>query len=406
MDYVQYFQNKKGFDRFFRLCLEKYKRSGKVVGVVHLLNITEEEAYTLTHFFARKFYPEKDYDISIKEFMKVLQKGKFADFSFENYFSQIYENFTNETNKEKRTKEIEIYYQFLEDIFLQFHCDELKKYLINNLKLNNQTMQLIKRKYKRNKKNLQKELLDIDKLLCNIPSEVTYLPIYASLTSNPHYLDFSSSESSLFYRLLSCMLEEDTPKTIEDKIHHLEQINVYTDPLSNFVIVHNLQYDINVPFETMNLNILNIDSIHQIRGKNKKIFIFENPSILNYLKNISLDVSIIITSGMPNLAFYKLLEKISLDTTLYYNGDFDPEGLLIAEKIKKKYSNIVFFGYKKNNYYDTKPKKEISKKRLHKLENVTSKEFQEIKQCLLQDKKAGYQENQLIYIENYIKRML
>ena len=39
----------------------------------------------------------------------------------------------------------------------------------------------------------------------------------------------------------------------------LEEINVYTDPLSNFVIVHNLVYSFDIPFKTMNLNMENID---------------------------------------------------------------------------------------------------------------------------------------------------
>lgn len=66
-------------------------------------------------------------------------------------------------------------------------------------------------------------------------------------------------------------------------------------------------------------------------------------------------------------------------TRQFINGDFDPEGLLIAEKLKKKRSNIIFFGYEKKNYLMTYPVKDISQKRLRKLEHVTSKEFQEIK---------------------------
>ena len=86
MDYVTYFQNKTGFSRFFMKCLEKYQRSGKVVGNVKLENITKEEALAFTNFFGRKFYPEKDYVLSIKEFLKILQKGRFSNFDFETYF--------------------------------------------------------------------------------------------------------------------------------------------------------------------------------------------------------------------------------------------------------------------------------------------------------------------------------
>ena len=109
------------------------------------------------------------------------------------------------------------------------------------------------------------------------------------------------------------------------------------------VITYNLVYDRKMPFDVLNLNIDNISKLNNITGRNNNIFIFENPSILNYLKDKDLDISIIITSGIPNLAFYKLLENVNSNTTLYYNGDYDPEGLLIADKLNNKYSNIKLF---------------------------------------------------------------
>ncbi|MEG0995110.1 MAG: DUF2399 domain-containing protein, partial [Bacilli bacterium] len=68
------------------------------------------------------------------------------------------------------------------------------------------------------------------------------------------------------------------------------------------------------------------------------VFIFENPSILNALLQLNVDASVIITSGNPNFVIYEIIEKLILSGNhLYYNGDFDPEGLLIAYKLKEKY---------------------------------------------------------------------
>lgn len=44
-----------------------------------------------------------------------------------------------------------------------------------------------------------------------------------------------------------------------------------------------------------------------ITGKNSIIFMFENPSVLNYFKILNKDYCIVIVSGMPNMASYKLL---------------------------------------------------------------------------------------------------
>ena len=403
MDYLDYFKNNKGFERFMVKAKEKYQSYGRVTGIITLDNITYEEAVSLTDFFARKFEEGKTYKIKISEFNKVLDKSKFQDFEFTDYFYNTYDDFSYLTNTLKKRKFHEEFVSFIEDLLLEFKSEKLKDFFERNINKNFSTMRNIKSKYKQNKRALKEELLMIDKLLSNIPDKITYLPIYASITSNPHYLDYNAKSSNLFYRILSNILECDIPNTNLDKTKLLEKINVYIDSLSNYVITYNLVYDKEVPFDVMNLNIDNIFKLNNITGKSNKIFIFENPSILNYFKNKDLDISIIITSGIPNLAFYKLLENITSDTTLYYNGDYDPEGLLIADKLNNKYDNIKLFLYDGKSYLNTKPSVNISNNRLHKLELVKSKELQEVKRLLIENKKCGYQENNLISIEEFIK---
>ena len=403
MDYLDYFKNNKGFERFMVKAKEKYQSYGRVTGIITLDNITYEEAVSLTDFFARKFEEGKTYKIKISEFNKVLDKSKFQDFEFTDYFYNTYDDFSYLTNTLKKRKFHEEFVSFIEDLLLELTSEKLKDFFERNINKNFSTMRNIKSKYKQNKRALKEELLMIDKLLSNIPDKITYLPIYASITSNPHYLDYNAKSSNLFYRILSNILECDIPNTNLDKTKLLEKINVYIDSLSNYVITYNLVYDKEIPFDVLNLNIDNISKLNNITGKSNKIFIFENPSILNYLKNKDLDISIIITSGIPNLAFYKLLENITSDTTLYYNGDYDPEGLLIADKLNNKYSNIKLFLYDGKSYFNTKPNVSLSNNRLHKLELIKSKELQDVKRLLLENKKCGYQENNLISIEEFIK---
>lgn len=406
MNYLDYFKNNRGFERFMVRAKEKYQSYGKVTGTITLYNITYEESISLTDFFARKFEEGKTYKIKISEFNKVLERSKFQDFEFTDYFYNTYDDFSYLTNTLKKRKFQEEFILFIEDLLLEFNSDKLKEFFIENINKNFSTMRNIRKKFKEDRKTLKKELLVIDKLLSNIPDKITYLPIYASITSNPHYLDYNATSSSLFYKILSNILDEEIPTTNLDKTKLLEKINVYTDPLSNYVITYNLVYDRKMPFDVLNLNIDNISKLNNITGKDNKIFIFENPSILNYLKDKDLDISIIITSGIPNLAFYKLLENINRNTTLYYNGDYDPEGLLIADKLNNKYSNIKLFLYDRKSYLNTKPSVNISNNRLHKLELVKSKELQEVKRLLLENKKCGYQENNLLSIEEFIKDVI
>ena len=53
MNVYDYFLSKKGFQRFFEECFNKYKSYGKVTGVVSLEAISVEEADTFTIFFGK-----------------------------------------------------------------------------------------------------------------------------------------------------------------------------------------------------------------------------------------------------------------------------------------------------------------------------------------------------------------
>lgn len=55
------------------------------------------------------------------------------------------------------------------------------------------------------------------------------------------------------------------------------------------------------------------------------------------------------------------------------------------------------------SYLNTKPNISLSNNRLHKLELIKSKELQDVKRLLIENKKCGYQENNLLSIEEFIR---
>ena len=143
--------------------------------------------------------------------------------------------------------------------------------------------------------------------------------------------------------------------------------------------------------EVVILNLDNINKLNHVFAENQKVIIFENPSLLSTIVPLDTKNAYIITSGNPNIAFDKLLEKLE-NHTLFYNGDFDPEGLLIADKLKKKYPSLNLIGYERNLFEKVKSEKILSESRLKKLEKVTEEDLQEIKKLILKTKRSGYQE--------------
>ena len=269
---------------------------------------------------------------------------------------------------------------------------------------------IIRKYYKESRSKLSQILSNLDILLNNLPTKITYLPIYASLTSNPHYLDINSKSSNDFLKILCIINHLKYPNTLQEKIDIFNSINVYTDPLSNYILTSNLVISKSInkfynQYGSLILNLENLENMKSITDKNNIIFMFENPSVLNYFKSLNKDYSIVIVSGMPNMACYKLLDNIDDNCNIYYHGDYDPEGLLIAQKLKMRYPKIKLLGYSKDNYFKSYPNNIISSISLSKLNNIVVLELKEIKESIITKRKAGYEENMLKLLNEYVEKI-
>jgi hypothetical protein len=85
---------------------------------------------------------------------------------------------------------------------------------------------------------------------------------------------------------------------------------------------------------------------------------------------------------------------VESDTQIYYSGDIDPEGMLIADKIWKQYpDHLHIWRMSKQDYENSVSEEKIEKKRLGMLELLQNPCLKETAQQVKRIKKAGYQEN-------------
>ena len=83
-----------------------------------------------------------------------------------------------------------------------------------------------------------------------------------------------------------------------------------------------------------------------------------------------------------------------------YAGDFDPEGLLIAQNLKLRYQEkLSFWNYRTDYFSKYLSDVVISENSLKKLDRVTVRELEEIKEEMRRRKRAVYQEAML---EEYV----
>lgn len=405
-----YFKERKGFDRLFKLLKQKYISLNRYSGTVTLKNITQEESRDLSNFFGKTILVGTTFKTSFAQIEKKLKETKYASFTWEELFKNYFnENIvTKKEYKETFKHEENIFY----DKIIKQMPEELRDWFKNIIQNKNNIYQILLRKYKKDKQKFENELLNLLKIIDKTKEKKpTSLILLASLSSNPHFLDFGTSTSNLFFKLASNYYHTKEPKTTNDKIKFLADLNIYIDTLSNFVIVYNLKSDselINIftkEKEPLNLNLSNLSHINKIDTDIKKVFIFENPSMLPVFAKY--DIPIIISYGNPNYAFYKVVEKlIETNNEIYYNGDFDPEGLIIASNICEKFPEIKLFCYKKEDYLKSKSQNKISKSRLKKLDNIKNVELITIKEILKKEKLSAYQEKNITNIETYIKKLI
>lgn len=410
-DFTEYFKEQPGFDRFINKLKEKYASLSKFSGTIKLENITTEEAKSLGRLFGMEYQENSNITLSVSKFIKIMENSKYEDFDIK----VLVEEYTNTkliTNKEKNLSKIIKEIKFYEEIFLNNEGIG-KKWLKEVITDKKQPYLLIHTRYLKNKEELRKELYNIITLLNNLPEENMFLPIYSSkYTKDPHYLDIDTNHSNLFLYGLSYIDKEKFPTSRQEKIELLKKFNIEVDSISNFVITYNLKSndgrieEFRKANNTLILNVQNILSIDKVYGINNKVFIFENPSILSEVISKKIPASIIITSGNPNTAFYLLADKlINEGNKLYYNGDFDSEGLLIAEKLKEKYKeNIELFCYENSDYQEKLSSIRLTESRIKKLSKVKKNELQEIKQKVTEEKLAVYQENNKENIITFIKK--
>ena len=111
------------------------------------------------------------------------------------------------------------------------------------------------------------------------------------------------------------------------------------------------------------------------------------------------------TYGQVKLAGIILLDLlIKVGFKLYYSGDIDPEGMQIADKLKRRYEeNMELFGFDDETYFRNVSEVEISNERIEKLKSVEN--IKELSNTVNKIKRAAYEEKNIKEIIKFIDNL-
>ncbi|MBZ4683325.1 MAG: hypothetical protein PWP46_489 [Fusobacteriaceae bacterium] len=424
------FFKKYNFERLFQQLKIKYKTYGKVTGKIKIENLDKTEVIAFEEIGV--FFNEGDTIIyNTKELKKFLDESIYSGITLEEL---LFEYFNNEfkTNFEIKEKFILNKENYFKEILDEFKNTKAYNYLEAICLKKESIYKTITLRYNENKENLRKELLLIGNALNNLPifknQELQNITIYSEkITGDPHYFDETDRHFKLLYEGIKFILNIKTDNdTVIEKNKILYKVGLTKESLLNNITIYgfnginkkdkeNKIFNASITekeFLTISLNHLN--SLKTIKSVSPKIYIFENPSVFSYIfeyfksKNNKIP-TLICTAGQLNFATYLFLDKLErMDINnekieIYYSGDIDPEGLLIANNLINNYKNIKLFGYNKEIYLNHLSGKKISNERLKKL-NKLDKIDNELIKCLNEKKEIAFQEkfiDELIeFIEN------
>ncbi|MFF2093502.1 TIGR02679 family protein [Paenibacillus sp. NPDC058174] len=188
----------------------------------------------------------------------------------------------------------------------------------------------------------------------------------AHLTGNPHAFD----TNQLAGRLLLAVIEEQFCKAPSDLSHAeirivlLGSVGLEVDGLSSTVLVAYLTGTKHPVLEVMASDDMGWPvPLHVIRTLSvpfqpqKRVFVLENPQAFEYLTHSLITIKrekrpvLLCTGGFLSASALILLDRLNdAGFSIYYGGDFDKNGLAIAQGLMARYKNIVLWRMSPSDY--------------------------------------------------------
>lgn len=443
LDCLGFFREKPVFDRLFHGFEKKYASYGSFSGTVVLRGLSAEDIEDLEGFFLCSYHGKKSVSISAGKFEKVLLKSRFADVPAE-WLLEQYAGHPLEGNREKLQREHILWVKALDTVFNEYRqspaqlwIEQMKLYAQEKDRLPENSGAEIKdyirecTSYIRRRCKEDGGLFDQNvrilrlgaRILCSLPvfkGQNEYLAVYAAnVTGNPHAFD-RGARDSYYLNILIRWFEVhilDRPAhsfSCKDIFPALERQKSYLsagilmDDISNYAMMCGVRavkkdgtfhrgmdgfllegHMVQVP-----LNV--VATWQSIQCVDNKIYIVENPSVYAGLcAQWGSERSLMCINGQPRLCSVLILDLLAAaGTEVYYGGDFDPEGLLIAQKVRRYYKGLVHMWNMSGECCGRALSGEtVSEQRLAMLDRIDDEELLGAVQIIRDEKRAGYQEN-------------
>ena len=424
-----YFSSRSVYRKLFAGFRKKYESLGRFGGSVTLMDVTAEEREQLGGFLQRDYAAKERITVSAGLMEKALASSRFAGLSWEEILEAYFgENLTVKKELIREAKEEQN--RFFEEVLA--HCPQGagREWLGSVLREQSGGWQLITRLYAESPGKLMEILRNVTDAIDQLPAfdsesggTAELLAVFAAkVTGNPHSFDEGTAQEKLLMIFLESHFgEKDTdmlsPSEYRTKL--LGRAGILRDELSNDVLVYGIRawkrngmlHEGIEGFlknrEPVKLSLRTIMDLSDVRGQGtdqkNPVYVMENPAVFAVFTESHPKCAAICGGGQIRLAVMMLMDALRDTSVFYYSGDYDPEGLQIAQRLKQRYGDgLRLWNYSEKLYEKYLSPVVLTDARLKKLENIYLKELESVKDAMLRRKRAAYQE---AMIEIYQKKV-
>lgn len=407
---AKYFKSAPIWCRIMKALRKKYESIG-CSGNIDLNDATVEECNAVTSIlYSKKTFTPPNLKFGLADFEKGLRNTKYNNVTLrevlESYFCQ-----SIQTKQEKRA----VQQMNKEDFKLSFYrkykntpCEDWLNACFAEQKAGYQRMMRI-----RNADCMEAEqILDavcraVNQCIRN--QEPVQLAVFsANLTGNAHYFDRAMPAGRLLLDALAYMADMPAGQNAETINAVYAAYSIEPDTFSGAAALgirlfyenrqeHPAYRHFANTGEVCIITLANLSGICKADTNKKIVFVVENPMVFSALTETAIQcgAGLVCTFGQLKLSGIRLLDLLTKSNCkIYYAGDFDPEGLQIADKLLCRYSSESAQSWHMScgDYRSIEKADDLSEKRLHKLKNIRSAELQEIAELLNKEKKSAHQE--------------
>lgn len=354
---LAYFGQSPVWKKVLRGFREKYSSYGRFGGKVVLKNLKSQDIEELEGFFGKSFHGQKSVTVSAEKFRQALEVSRYKNMTPE----WLLENFFEEPLLGKQEQKL-LRQQEKERIWENFR----KSYEGMPIETVEESLKNIVKDSENRELTEWERLLRLGAEIYNhLPyrqSEKLYLAVFAAmLTGNPHAFDNGTADGNFLYQIIQMDMESRGIKIEASEIFPAYKrqksylmAGIMLDDISNYAMLYQVQavkkdgsihqgmagfareqHIVQVPLAV-------ISEWELLRCSQDEIYIVENPSVFAVLcgkeKEKNTRRAYMCMNGQPRLAGLMVLELLAKSgTKVYYAGDLDPEGILIAQKLSRYY---------------------------------------------------------------------